>query len=222
MANARIVSVNVGREVSASWAGGLKRTAIDKRAAAAAVPLGELGLAGDEHADDAHHGGPDQAVYAYAREDLDWWTDRLGRELRGGTFGENVTTGGVDVTGAVIGETWQLGDAVVQVTSPRVPCAVFRNWMDQPGWVRTFREAGRPGAYLRVCRPGLLRAGDPVQLLARPADSVTVAEALEAFYQRDAGVMRRIEAVPGHSCKYDGLAEEWLAAGQQSAARAAG
>ncbi len=222
MANARVVSVNVGCGIAASWAGALKRTAIDKRPVAAAVQVGVLGLAGDEQADKVHHGGPDQAVYAYAREDLDWWTDRLGRELRGGMFGENVTTDGLDVTGAVIGETWQFGDAVVQVTSPRVPCAVFRNWMDEPGWVREFREAGRPGAYLRVRQPGMLRAGDPIELLTRPADSVTVAEALEALYQRDVEVMRRIEAVPGHSGKYEGLTEEWLAAGRQAAARAAG
>jgi MOSC domain-containing protein YiiM len=222
MANARVVSVSIGREIAASWAIALQRTAIDKRPVTAAVQVGVLGLAGDEQADKVHHGGPDQALYAYAREDLDWWTDRLGRELRGGMFGENVTTDGLDVTGAVIGETWQFGDAVVQVTSPRIPCAVFRNWMDEPGWVREFREAGRPGAYLRVRQPGMLRAGDPVELLTRPADSVTLAEALEAFYQRDVEVMRRIEAVPGHSGKYEGLTGEWLAAGRQAAARAAG
>lgn len=222
MANARVVSVNVGCEVAASWAGGLKRTAIDKRPVTAAVQVGTLGADGDVQSDKDHHGGPDQALYAYAREDLDWWTDRLRRELRGGMFGENITTDGLDITGAVIGETWRLGDIVAQVTSPRVPCAVFRGWMDEPGWVKTFREAGRPGAYLRVLQPGMLRAGDPIELLARPADSVTVAAALEVFYRRDVEVMRRIEAVPGHSGKYDGLTGEWLAAGQQAAARAAG
>jgi MOSC domain-containing protein YiiM len=220
MANARVVSVNIGRKVSASWAGSLERTAIDKRPVAAAVQVGALGLAGDEQADKAHHGGPDQAVYAYAREDLDWWTDQLGREMRGGMFGENVTTDGLDITGAMIGETWRLGDVVVQVTSPRIPCSVFRNWMDVPGWVKAFREAGRPGAYLRVRKPGMLRAGDPAGLLTRPADGVTIAEALEAFYCRDAGVMRRIEAAPGHASSYDGLCEEWLAAGRQAAVRA--
>jgi MOSC domain-containing protein YiiM len=220
MANARVVSVNIGREVSAAWAGSLKHTAIDKRPVAAAVGVGALGLAGDEQADKAHHGGPDQAVYAYAREDLDWWTDQLGREMRGGMFGENVTTQGLDITGAMIGETWRLGDVVVQVTSPRIPCSVFRNWMDVPGWVKAFREAGRPGAYLRVRKPGMLRAGDLAELLTRPADGVTIAEALEAFYCRDAGVMRRIEAAPGHASSYDGLCEEWLAAGRQAAVRA--
>jgi MOSC domain-containing protein YiiM len=214
METARVVSVNTGRERSASWAGGLRRTAIDKRPVTAAVPVSLLGLAGDEQADQDHHGGTEQAVYAYAREDLDWWAARLGRELRAGMFGENVTTQGLNVTGAVIGEVWRFGGAVMQVTSPRIPCIVFRNWLGEKGWIKAFRQAGRPGAYLRVCEPGTLRAGDPVQVVSRPVTRVTVAEALEAFYTRDVEVMRRLETVPGHSVKFDGVADEWLAAGR--------
>jgi MOSC domain-containing protein YiiM len=216
--SARVVSVNTGGQRAAGWAGRMQRTAIDKRPAAAAVPVGPAGLAGDEQADKDNHGGPDQAVYAYAREDLDWWAGRLGRELGGGMFGENVTTEGLDVTGALIGETWRLGEVVVQVTSPRIPCAVFRNWIDEKGWVREFRAAGRPGAYLRVLRPGMLRAGDPAELVSRPAGSVTVAEVLAAYYERDAGVIRRMLAVPGHSARWDGMAEELCAAGERPAA----
>jgi MOSC domain-containing protein YiiM len=209
---ARIVSVNTGGEKVAPWAGKMGRTAIDKRPVWSAVPVSALGLAGDEQADKLHHGGPDQAIYAYAREDLDWWADRLGRELRDGMFGENITTAGLDLNGAVIGETWRFGAVVVQVTSPRVPCVVFRNWMDEAGWIKAFREAGRPGAYLRVCQPGMLRAGDPIEPVSRPENSVTVAEVLEAYYRRDAGVIRRMTAVPGHSRGWEGVAEEWLAA----------
>lgn len=212
METARVVSVNTGRERSASWAGALRRTAIDKRPVAAAVQVGLLGLAGDEQVDKAHHGGTDQAVYAYAREDLDWWAARLGRELRDGMFGENVTTQGLDVTGAVIGEVWRFGEVVVQVTSPRIPCIVFRNWLDEKGWIKAFRQAGRPGAYLRVCESGTLRAGDPAEVVSRPEGSVTVAGAMEAFYTRDVAVMRRLESVPGHSVKFEGMADEWLAA----------
>jgi MOSC domain-containing protein YiiM len=213
METARVVSVNIGREQAASWAGGLRCTAIDKRPVAAAVQVGLLGLAGDDQADKANHGGTEQAVYVYAREDLDWWGARVGRELRGGMFGENVTTEGLDVTGAVIGEVWRFGGIVVQVTSPRVPCVVFRNWMDETGWIKAFREAGRPGAYLRVCTPGMLQVGDPVEVVSRPEDSVTVADALEAFYTRDVGVMRHLATVPGHSVKYEELAGVWQAAG---------
>lgn len=222
MAKARVISVSVGREFHASWAGELQRTAIDKRPAAGAVPAGVLGLAGDQQADQANHGGPDQALYAYAREDLDWWAARLGRDLRDGMFGENVTTAGLDVNGAVIGEIWQFGDVVVQVTAPRIPCVVFRNWMDEKGWVGRFRAAGRPGPYLRVLRPGLLRSGDPIEVLSRPAASVTVTEVMQAYYERDAAVVRRMVAVPGHSSRWDDMAAEWLAAAADPAAQAAG
>jgi len=222
MANARIVSVNVGHEVRASWAGELKRTAIDKRPVAMAVLAGVLGLAGDEQADKVGHGGPDQALYAYAREDLDWWAARLGRQLREGMFGENVTTAGLDLSGALIGEIWQFGGAVVQVTAPRIPCVVFRNWLGEKGWIRRFRAAGRPGPYLRVMRPGMMRAGDPIGRLSRPADSITVTEALAAYYERDAAVIHRMAAVPGHSSRWDGMAEAWLAAAARPAASAPG
>lgn len=222
MANARIVSVNVGREAGASWAGALKRTAIDKRPVATAVPAGALGLAGDEQADKVDHGGPDQALYAYAREDLDWWAARLGRQLRDGMFGENVTTAGLDLNAALIGEIWQFGGAVVQVTAPRIPCIVFRNWIGEKGWIKRVRASGRPGPYLRVLRPGMLRAGDPVGRLSRPAGSVTVSQVLEAYYERDVEVIRRMLAVPGHSSRWDGMAEAWLAAAVRPAAPAPG
>jgi MOSC domain-containing protein YiiM len=223
MASARIVSVNAGREVEASWAGTLGRTAISKRPLRGPAQVGLLGLDDDEQADKAHHGGTEQAIYAYAREDLDWWAARLGRELPSGQFGENITTVGVDVTGAVVGEVWRLGDVVLQVTSPRVPCTVFRNWMDERGWVKTFREAGRPGAYLRVLRPGLLAAGEEIERISRPVDSVSVADALEAFYRRDVDMVRLMIAVPGHSRKLDDLPEEWLSARLSGTkARAAG
>lgn len=209
-AAAHVVAVSTGREKPASWAGDLKRTAIDKRPVTGAVQAGELGLAGDEQADKADHGGPDQALYAYAREDLDWWAARLGRELRDGMFGENITTAGLDVSNAVIGEIWRFGGVVVQVTSPRVPCVVFRNWLGEKGWIKTFRAAGRPGAYLRVCQPGRVAAGDPIEVVSRPRGSYCVADALEAYYRRDAEIIRRLLDVPGRSAVYEALAAEWL------------
>jgi MOSC domain-containing protein YiiM len=222
MASTRVISVNVGREVAAPWAGELKRTAIDKRPVAGAVPAGTLGLAGDEQADQVDHGGPDQALYAYAREDLDWWGGQLGRPLRDGMFGENVTTAGLDLNRALIGEIWRFGEVVVQVTAPRIPCVVFRNWLGEKGWIKRVRASGRPGPYLRVRQPGMLRAADPIERLSRPAGSVTVAEALEAYYERDAAIIARMMAVPGHSSRWDGLAEAWLAAAVGPAAPAPG
>jgi MOSC domain-containing protein YiiM len=202
---ARVVSVNTGRERDAQWAGRLKRTAIDKRPVPGPVAVGKLGLAGDEQADKQDHGGYEQALYAYAREDLDWWVERLGRELPGGVFGENITTAGLDITGGLIGEVWRLGSAVVQITSPRIPCVVFAGWLDEREWVKRFGEAGRVGAYLRVLEEGQVSVGDPVDVLSRPATRVTIAESVRAFYG-DVELMRRLVLVEGRSSKWDEIA----------------
>ena len=200
-----MISVNVGRGKDADWAGRLRRTAIDKRPAAGHVAVGRLGIAGDEQVDTADHGGYDQAVYAYAREDLDWWVEQLGRELRDGTFGENITTAGLDVTGALIGEIWQIGTARVQVTAPRIPCVVFAGWLGEEHWVKRFAAARRPGAYLRVLREGVVGAGDVAQVLARPDERVTIAESMEAFYG-DPAAMRRLLRVEGRGLRWDEFA----------------
>jgi MOSC domain-containing protein YiiM len=205
----RIASVSRGRVADAEWAGELKRTAIGKCPAAGPVRAGRLGLDGDEQADTANHGGPEQAVYVYAREDLDWWAGQVGRDLRDGFFGENITTEGVDVSGALIGERWRLGGAVVQVTACRIPCAVFRNWTGETGWVKRFAQAGRPGAYLRVLEEGDVTSGDPVTVLGRPEISVTVAGSMRAYYDRDLEAARRMIAVLGPAAKWNALAAEW-------------
>jgi MOSC domain-containing protein YiiM len=165
-------------------------TGIDKRPTPEPVELRDpgpkktglgSGLVGDQIFDVASHGGEDQAVYAYAREDLDWWQAELGgKTLPGGCFGENLTTRDLDVNGALIGERWQIGDtAVLQVTYPRIPCRTFADWMrdqaDVPGrWIKTFTQAARPGAYLRIVTPGVIRAGDPITVVHRPDHDVTV------------------------------------------------
>ncbi len=209
MATARIISVNTGAIADLVIGGRPDRSAIDKRPAAGPVRAGRLGLSGDEHGDTENHGGPEQAVYAYAREDLDWWTEQLGRELPSGAFGENVTTAGIDVSAALIGETWRMGQVVVQVTSPRIPCETFKAWTGEDHWVRRFAVAGRPGAYLRVLTEGELAAGDDIEVLARPEQQVTVAESMVAYYG-DAGLMRKLLTVPGRGAKWDAIAERVL------------
>jgi MOSC domain-containing protein YiiM len=134
------------------------------------------GLAGDTIGDRASHGGDDQAVYAYAREDLDRWEQELGRTLTSGSFGANLTTQSIDVNAALIGERWSIGDQLVlEVTSPRVPCSTFRGWMGIPGWLKTFTAAAIPGAYLRVVMPGAVSAGDAIVVSHRPDHPVSVA-----------------------------------------------
>jgi MOSC domain-containing protein YiiM len=204
-----VVSVNVGAIEVAPWAESGEHTAIEKRPLATRVAVRWLGVDGDEHADAEHHGGREQAVYAYAREDLDWWAARVGRELRDGIFGENLTLSGVEVNGAVLGERWRVGSALIEVTGPRVPCGVFRNWMGIRGWVREFTRAERTGAYLRVIEEGDVAAGDPVTVEHRPARSVTVTESFRAFHG-DRDLLRRVLAVPGHAPKWDAVADRVL------------
>ena len=152
------------------------------------------GLVGDQIFDIDHHGGDDQAVYAYAREDYDWWEKELGRELPGGLFGENLTTEGLDVNGATLGETWAVGDELVlQTTFGRIPCATFQSKMPEPHWVKRFGAERRPGAYLRVVRPGQVRAGDEVRVLDRPAHGVTIADSYHAWLHDSAQLRAYLE-----------------------------
>lgn len=169
---------------------GAGMTGIDKRAVVGPVAVtapgpketGAVGLAGDRVFDVAHHGGADQAVYAYAREDLDTWGRVLGRTLPDGVFGENLTTTGIDLTGALIGERWRVGaDVVLEVSCPRIPCGTFQGWLRRDGWIKEFTQAARPGAYLRVIAAGEIAAGDAISVVHRPDHDVTIAVTFRAL-----------------------------------------
>ncbi len=178
-----VLSVNLGRALPSDHTD-VGVTGIDKRPVDHPVDVrapgpkhGGLGagLVGDALCDRRHHGGDDQAVYAYAREDLDVWAARLGRPLGNGSFGENLTTAGLDITGARIGERWSVGDRMVlEVSSPRIPCRTFAGWIGEQGWIKTFTAAACPGAYLRVIEPGTVRGGDPVAVVLRPDHDLTI------------------------------------------------
>ena len=134
------------------------------------------GLVGDTIGNQKLHGGDDQAVYVYAREDLDLWEERLARPLTNGMFGENLTTSGVDVTRARIGERWRIGTdgLVLEVCAPRTPCRTFSAFLELDDWIKTFTAAAKPGAYLRVISPGTVRAGDTISIDHRPGHDVTI------------------------------------------------
>ena len=181
---ARVLSVNLAR-VRANPDAPAKQTGIDKVPTDEAVPVrapGPMrqglgsGLVGDTIGNQKLHGGDDQAVYAYAREDLHDWETRLSRPLTDGMFGENLTTAGVDVTGALIGQRWRVGDSglVLEVCAPRTPCRTFAAFLDIGNWIKTFTAAGKPGAYLRVISPGTVRAGDTIEVEHRPDHDVTI------------------------------------------------
>jgi MOSC domain-containing protein YiiM len=156
-------------------------TGIDKRPVDGPVRVDRGGVAGDSIADLDDHGGPDQAVYAYAVEDLAFWAAELGRAVGPGNVGENLTVSGIDCTGAVLGERWQVGDAVLRVRAARTPCRTFAAFIEVPDMIKRFIAAGRPGAYLAVEQPAVIRAGDPVRVLSRPEHGVTVADLAAAM-----------------------------------------
>ncbi|MEU6505453.1 MOSC domain-containing protein [Streptomyces sp. NPDC046942] len=181
----KVLSVNLGRPQPVPYTDQAKgMTGIDKKPVDGPVrvtapgPKGTAagGLAGDAVCDLRHHGGDDQAVYAYAREDLDDWERELGRSLANGSFGENLTTQGLDVSGALIGERWRVGaELVLEVTAGRIPCRTFQGHLGERGWVKRFTRKAATGAYLRVIEPGEIRSGDPVEIVHRPEHGVTAA-----------------------------------------------
>jgi MOSC domain-containing protein YiiM len=187
-----VLSVNVGRARPVPGKSGL--SAIDKRPVTGRVGVHALGLDGDEQADRQNHGGLEQAVYAYASEDLKLWAGRLDRGFRFGEFGENLSTSGLDVTAAVIGEIWRIGTAVLQVSCPRIPCVVFQNWLGEPQWVKRFTEDGRPGAYLRVLEEGDIGADDDIVVEHRPAHGVTIGIAFRAMTTDRSLIPRLLDA----------------------------
>lgn len=178
MITARVEAVCVGRARTVEHSGRSERTAIDKRPVEGPVLVMPSGLDGDERADLAHHGHADQAVYAYASEDADHWAGVLERDVAPGALGENLRTSGLDVSGACIGERWRVGDVLLEVAAPRTPCRTFVRHWDVPDLIERFTAAGRPGAYLRVLEPGHVRARDPIEVVERPVDGISVATVL--------------------------------------------
>jgi MOSC domain-containing protein YiiM len=160
---------------------GPTRSAIDKRPVDGPVAVARLGLAGDVQVNKKFHGGEGQAVYAYAQEDADHWSAELERSLPPGRFGENLRTAGLDLTGAVIGERWRVGTALLEVTAPRTPCAKFQAYWGVPQLIKRFTAHGASGAYLRVLETGELGAGDPVEVVSRPDHGITLGMAFRAF-----------------------------------------
>jgi MOSC domain-containing protein YiiM len=191
----RLLAVSVVHALIPDGSGNHEQTAIDKRPVRGRVAVRRLGVAGDRQCDTAHHGGVDQAVYAYAGEDAAWWAGELDREVPPGRFGENLTTEGVDVTGAVVGERWRIGSAELQVRAPRVPCATFQAFWDVPQLVKRFTAHGAPGAYLGVLTEGEIGAGDAVEVLDRPAHGLTIGEFFRGW-TTDRELLRRVADCP--------------------------
>jgi len=191
----RVLSVNVGTPRTFQFNGRQVRSAIWKSPVSGRVAARGVNLEGDDQADRKAHGGPDKAVYAYAVEDLRWWESELSRSLPVAQFGENLTTEGIDVSGALVGERWEVGTTLLEVAEPRVPCWRLGVRMDDMGFVRRFTDALRPGAYLRILSEGSVAAGDAIRVVDRPDQSLTVRDVLR-IYSRDRAEAGRLLVVP--------------------------
>lgn len=197
MPTPRVVSVNVGAVREVAWRGEMVTTGIWKSAVAGRVALRGVNLAGDDQADRRVHGGEHKAVYAYAREDYAWWHATTGMPVSDGLFGENLTTEGLDLARAVVGERWRLGTIALEVAQPRLPCFKLGIRVGDPHFLKPFLASGRLGAYFRVVSEGDIGAGDAVEVIERPAHGVTLADmaaALDDPARRD--VLRRVPHLP--------------------------
>ena len=208
--SARVVSVNVGRPAPLATGRRVVASAIVKAPVEGPVAVRSVNLEGDDQADRSVHGGPEQAVYAYASEDTAWWSEQLDRPLGPGVFGENLTLAEVDVSGARIGERWRIGTSELRVTAPRVPCFKLGTIMGDQRFLRRFLHARRPGAYLAIVEEGELQAGDAVDIVHRPAHDVTVALVVESLLidRRRVGELApaRADMLPKLAGWYDELA----------------
>lgn len=200
-AAATVVSVNVGRPRDVQRNGRPAQTAIWKTPVTGRVRAHGVNIDGDDQADRNAHGGPDKAIYAYATEDRRWWEAELGRAIDVGGFGENLTTQGLDLTAALIGERWSVGTTLIEVSEPRLPCWRLNLRMNDTRFIQRFNAAGRPGTYLRIIEPGDVATGDSIEIVAVPDHDLTIGE-IAHIYNHDRQTAGRLLAI-------DGLSDAW-------------
>jgi MOSC domain-containing protein YiiM len=191
----KVLSVNVGGVREFEYNGRPAKSAIWKSRVFGRIAARGVNLAGDDQADRKAHGGPDKVVYAYAVEDARWWEQQIGRALGYGEFGENLTTEGIDANGALVGERWQIGTTLLEVSEPRIPCWRLGVRMNDKMFPRRFTEAMRPGPYLRIVVEGEVGAGDEISIVERPDHDLTIRDVFR-IYNRDHAEVERLLAVP--------------------------
>jgi MOSC domain-containing protein YiiM len=199
----KLISINLGQERTLQRKTHTEQTGIFKFPVTGSVQLSKLGLPGDVIISTEHHGGVDQAVYVYGEDDYQWWGKELGKELAPGTFGENLTISQLESADFNIGDLLHIGDVVLQVTSPRVPCGTFAARMEDPQWVKRFRYAERPGFYCRVMKEGALSADMSVKVEKYNGETISVVDAYRYHYdaEKTAETTQKILRTP--------IAERW-------------
>jgi MOSC domain-containing protein YiiM len=180
-----VISVNVAQPRVVRWKGRDVRTGFFKQPVDGPRAVGRENIEGDAQADHRYHGGPDQAVYAYPGEHYEDWRRRLGvLDLPWGSFGENLTTSGFLEADIRIGDVFQAGSAVLQVTKPREPCYKMNVRFQRDDVVKLFADAERPGFYCRVLTEGSVFAGAPLQRLETRPEAATLVQRFRKMLHR--------------------------------------
>lgn len=206
--SARVLSINITSVVhQGEWTGSEGRTGIDKRSVVGPIEFKNNGVVGDRIIDTNVHGGYDQAVYAYAQEDARWWEKEIGEEIPAGRFGENLTTEGIDVNAALVGEQWKIGSVILEVSQPRIPCRVFAGFWKRATLIKDFTQAGRPGAYLRIIQEGTAQAGDLIEVIYKPDHAISISDLFSAKSGERAKI-NEIKVVPQLSIGFKEWAEK--------------
>ncbi len=192
LATGRVLSINIARVSQAqNWTDSGEGTGINKAAVDGPVLFRGEGVVGDTVVDRVNHGGYNKAVYAYAREDAQWWEVKIGKPIAPGQFGENLTTMDLDLSGALIGERWCIGELLLEVSEPRIPCRKFSGFWDRPTLIKEFTEANRSGAYLRIIEGASIQKGASIEIIHRPKHGITIADVFAAR----SGAREKIHAI---------------------------
>jgi len=181
----QLISINIGKAQTQQRKDYIETTGIYKMPVSGPVEIKSLGIEKDTICDTKNHGGPDQAIYVYGGADYAWWSNELGRELAPGTFGDNLTISDLESTQFNVGDFLHIGDLILQVTSPRIPCSTFATRMGDPQWVKKFRHAERPGLYVRVIKEGVIKAGDPVTVEKYTGKTVSILQMYRDHYEQE-------------------------------------
>ncbi len=179
----KLMTINIGKEQTLTRPGKTEQTGIFKHPVDGPVQVTSLGIPGDFIGDTKNHGGPDQALYVYGWADYEWWQNELGQEMQPGLFGENLTIEGLECAVFDIGDRLRIGEVLLEVTAPRIPCGTLAGRMNIPPFAKQFRLAERPGLYCRVLREGSLQAGDPVSVEKYAGDTVSLLETMRDHYE---------------------------------------
>lgn len=207
--NAKILSVNVGKPKHFDYKGRQAKSAIWKSPVSGKIFARGINLDGDDQADREAHGGFDKAVYAYAREDAEWWEKEIGRPIEYGEFGENLTTTGIEVNDALIGERWQIGNVLLEVSEPRIPCWRLGVRMQDKSFPKKFTQALRPGPYFRIVQEGELSAGNAITIVEKPNHDLTLRDVFR-IYTKNHDEAERILAVEQMSSDWKRWAENMV------------